>query len=77
MRREGGSVPLLVAAYGCRNPASGITLPYFLPAMMQTYYAVVLGVTRAYSPKCVEGLFSEVGLPLNGVLRSSPKEFPI
>ena len=25
-----------------------------------------------YSPKCVEGLFSEVALPLYGVLRSSP-----
>jgi hypothetical protein len=29
--------------------------------------------TEAYSPKCVEGFFSEVGLPLNGVLRSSSR----
>src|SRR5215203_6089731 len=26
-----------------------------------------------YSPECVEGKFSEVGLPLYGVLRSSPR----
>src|SRR5215203_193667 len=27
---------------------------------------------RRYSPECVEGVFSEVGLPLYGVLRCSP-----
>src|SRR5215211_7237122 len=28
---------------------------------------------RPYASECVEGLFSEVGLPLNGVLRSSQR----
>jgi hypothetical protein len=27
-----------------------------------------------YSPKCVEGEFSEVELPINGVLRSTPTD---
>src|SRR5829696_5497977 len=31
------------------------SLQRFLPALVLTYYAVVLGVTRAYSLKCVEG----------------------
>jgi hypothetical protein len=37
------------------------------------YSSKVSASTRLYSPKskCVEGLFSEVQLPLNGVLRSS------
>src|SRR5215208_3537814 len=29
-------------------------------------------LTSLYSPECVEGRFSEVGLPFNAVLRSSP-----
>ena len=30
-----------------------------------------------YSPECVEGVFCEVELPLNGVLRSSPSDAKI
>ena len=34
---------------------SGICFPLFLPALVWTYYPVVLGVTSAYAPECVEG----------------------
>ena len=32
---------------------------------------------EAYTPECVEGLFSEVGLPLYGVLRRSGTKNPL
>jgi hypothetical protein len=32
-----------------------------------------VGALKDYSPECVEGVFSKVGLPLYRVLRSSPR----